>query len=905
MSSKIKGKKRAQHRPPEGPSSPVQPAVDNGHDFGADSGVNGTRDGTEGLWEGVTSMEVDQGPVVAASCGGSRSNAGRTKARAPRRSLAQKVTKILPSFKAADISPFDASIVLLDEINIDFQRYRTEAFKEDNKKLPAILDTMAGSQGGRAKLVEWLKGPTGTEVLRDIIGEEMDALRDLYHLKGLKDIDPLYIEDHTLVNLANDAPFTMQLLVSAAQTKRQEEENVKKEPEQVCNIILKQLLYQRSNRCLGFAGEFGLYLWATGSARATIEAIHRCGLSVSYQSVLNSLEMLANHSLQLAKEVCSGLHAFCYDNVNLSTSIHVEQRGAASTPGKVTSGTLGILYKLPGATPEVMELQPILDKMQDPNFQGLDFSKDLILNDEQMESVMHQFRIHIINVLFDFGDSFDKATHSNSPSLKHKPRRAHPPDYKTEFFPLPVSTREEASTKGNLEYHDEVYLQMLGRLADELSKWVILSINDQLTNARIRAGQILRQDDLNDYHRRLVFQLGMGLFHAALNLAWALLHVHRGTLSQVGSLAYWFAILEKTRLGGAKPDYHTLYMTLVQILQGFVLSAWKEICSKDGKTLSGYKESKPTPEDFHIKAATILDEYLTPLPQPFSSETTRSTSESSTKNATVPPVASFSNQKDPADDKAHQNLRLLMRDVLYLLELVCAVKDGDFGRVEDILPHLAMIYRGAGSNNYCTETLYMIQNLKYIWTPELGDIMRDTMIVNPSGVPGHCIATDTNMEYTIRDVKELITVKGLQGTWDHVGHVSAAIVYLKEIKRKTAKSLNLPHQNKGHSDAKTAHLVLRVADKVKDENLLQFKANRPGNSRITSVPDLMDEGAKKLKSSTLGTFNKKFHDFVAGQVTSNPETDNSTITDMEADTLPPMALSTEPIDEEDGLTGDL
>jgi hypothetical protein len=78
-----------------------------------------------------------------------------------------------------------------------------------------------------------------------------------------------------------------------------------------------------------------------------------------------------------------------------------------------------------------------------------------------------------------------------------------------------------------------------------------------------------------------------------------------------------------------------------------------------------------------------------------------------------------------------------MRDVLYLLELVCAVKDGDFGRVEDILPHLAMIYRGAGSNNYCAETLYMIQNLKYIWTPELGYVLFCSKLRELIGIQGY------------------------------------------------------------------------------------------------------------------------------------------------------------------------
>jgi hypothetical protein len=40
---------------------------------------------------------------------------------------------------------------------------------------------------------------------------------------------------------------------------------------------------------------------------------------------------------------------FCYDNINISLSIFVKQRGAA-TPSKVQSGTFAILYELQNAT---------------------------------------------------------------------------------------------------------------------------------------------------------------------------------------------------------------------------------------------------------------------------------------------------------------------------------------------------------------------------------------------------------------------------------------------------------------------------------------------------------------------------------------------------------------------------
>lgn len=64
---------------------------------------------------------------------------------------------------------------------------------------------------------------------------------------------------------------------------------------------------------------------------------------------------------------------------------------------------------------------------------------------------------------------------------------------------------------------------------------------------------------------------------------------------------------------------------------------------------------------------------------------------------------------------AHQNLRLLVHDLLRLAEVTRAIAAGDWGRIEDMLGELAMMFRGAGSNNYCTEILHFIHNLKKVW----------------------------------------------------------------------------------------------------------------------------------------------------------------------------------------------
>ena len=84
--------------------------------------------------------------------------------------------------------------------------------------------------------------------------------------------------------------------------------------------------------------------------------------------------------------------------------------------------------------------------------------------------------------------------------------------------------------------------------------------------------------------------------------------------------------------------------------------------------------------------------------------------EAADESATPPP--------NPNNDILRQNIVLLTHDLVYVIELIHAISDGDWGRIEDILGNLAMMFRGAGSNNYCAEILHFIHNLKKVWTPD-------------------------------------------------------------------------------------------------------------------------------------------------------------------------------------------
>jgi aspartyl/asparaginyl beta-hydroxylase (cupin superfamily) len=141
----------------------------------------------------------------------------------------------------------------------------------------------------------------------------------------------------------------------------------------------------------------------------------------------------------------------------------------------------------------------------------------------------------------------------------------------------------------------------------------------------------------------------------------------------------------------------------------------------------------------------------------------------------------------------------------------------------------------------------------------------------------------------------LLTAKGLESTWDRLGDISAAIDYLNKIKKKVSSALSSSYQRSTHTTPDTSHLVWRVADKIRDEELQVFREKRVGNSKVKGVVDVLATGEAKLKSSSLTAFNKKISAMVKGHVYED-----------EQDVIPQTQLSmggSEPSDEMEYSTG--
>jgi hypothetical protein len=125
-----------------------------------------------------------------------------------------------------------------------------------------------------------------------------------------------------------------------------------------CNLIIMQLASQHSHHSTFLTAPFTLFLWTNRASRQTIEALYKCGLSISFTSLLTLLKKLAACCIEHARLLICQPHVMCYNNINISTSIFVVQQPNA--PAKVQSGTFAILYKVRNGNPEHMCLSPML-----------------------------------------------------------------------------------------------------------------------------------------------------------------------------------------------------------------------------------------------------------------------------------------------------------------------------------------------------------------------------------------------------------------------------------------------------------------------------------------------------------------------------------------------------------------
>jgi hypothetical protein len=81
----------------------------------------------------------------------------------------------------------------------------------------------------------------------------------------------------------------------------------------------------------------------------------------------------------------------------------------------------------------------------------------------------------------------------------------------------------------------------------------------------------------------------------------------------------------------------------------------------------------------------------------------------------------------------------------------------------------------------------------------------------------------------------------MYANWDRLGKISSGIIYLQKIKKQVALALR-GYSSQSHTDPDTSDLVWRVANNVREHDLLLFKPARERypNEEACYVVDAID-----------------------------------------------------------------
>jgi hypothetical protein len=124
------------------------------------------------------------------------------------------------------------------------------------------------------------------------------------------------------------------------------------------------------------------------------------------------------------------------------------------------------------------------------------------------------------------------------------------------------------------------------------------------------------------------------------------------------------------------------------------------------------EKSSKSADDLITMAKCILKKYVDAIDE---EDTPESNEDSQTSDV---PTDSEDDSDDTVDVEA-LNLKRLTGHLLFSAMLHNAIRDGDFGRIEDLQGHLTAMFCAGGSKNYYFELLYFIQHLHNVWPLEV------------------------------------------------------------------------------------------------------------------------------------------------------------------------------------------
>ncbi|KAJ7666120.1 hypothetical protein DFH06DRAFT_1185974 [Mycena polygramma] len=589
---------------------------------------------------------------------------------------------------------------------------------------------------------------------------------------------------------------------------------------------------------------------------------------MSHKWTANAYGTLSDRAME---EVRILIHLFpwlvSHDNMNVPLRVFSQRLNNQS---HFVSGCAYTIWLLPLRAALPVEMNRTLQLHRTENCgQVFDFSAVLYGDDAADDRIEAFNTSHVLRLLLDSPEFIDYPHLTDaqfaSPPAVHQLLGGD--ENIMRMFILKTSTFEEASYDGTLNVMNDTFAQLLLNSPEEQERTslerVIAWVGDQLTIERLRGLWKYRHEDHNSFDRLEYMVPIFGWFHLVMAYANSLHKQYLGTSAGIGGLRQAFDVLKRKGLisqATKGPFWHNLDEALFHISEAHFRASWLDVGQVE--TLGDLKCKSP--QELRKLADKLIQ--------------THASREALNKLDRMEAV----NQ-----DQVFRQWTMFNMDVLPYLALRAAIKSGDVGRIEDLLPTLLFRFAGGGNPKYAIEVLELFQGLKREWPEKLRYYIKEfCWLFTRTGGDNSWLAFDLGQEENICDIKVNYRSMGPGATMDYMGKVSPAIPALRKVQRHMEHQFKTTARGARHGVPDKEKDVAKLANHYTTSTLHTFEPGR--RLKTEKAHDFVSTGANNLERlNTITTwFDRRSHERATGEDWSAEDQDSLLLEPLLADLTP-------------------
>ncbi|KAF8125886.1 hypothetical protein K438DRAFT_1458742, partial [Mycena galopus ATCC 62051] len=602
--------------------------------------------------------------------------------------------------------------------------------------------------------------------------------------------------------LEEAAPWLWRALVMVSEpdnkTRTERAGEARRDKGLVFTTICALISIMRSQKANNFQLVIGLFLLGSGASKREMEVLAHAGLSISYTTITDHVKALSKEGMGRIRElVKESMCQIVWDNLNIAFRVAAERLKAKNhfdngttamvipvfdpaTGGNAVHGTLPFSIKPPRE-----RTLPVLDWMAEDTLPSPQNA------DELSRCCFWQLKRLAL-------EHIPGITVEVKKSLGACPEIYQIPLHQTRQYPLPAMNLNESSLEGTLEVYLNILCNMGVDDAALEAHRLMFDDGDLLTDSLKEKIESARRNSTTPIASMRASVQRWGLFHAEMAGGRLTVNEHWGKPNSLWAGGLWWEhnkLLKRKPMTAGwsgkkatpwKPAHELLHISLpAHIVDGFRI-----YCGHD--SLEEWAK-KAIVDEFNCVTTLAFDELFT-----------------------TAAVDALGEKQDDDRDVTLENTILYNRDALFYIEFIQAIKQGDIGRVLNVLSFWMVMMRAHKTMPRYADAIFEILLFLVNW------------LVNLTGREFRFKPVDLLQEHQNFWAKIIYTAKGTNKSWDWLSMITVCIFTLRDAMRTT------PPINDE---------VKLLAEALWTEKIQTFVCHRPANDHINPVRDLLTEGA--------------------------------------------------------------